>query len=88
MVSEKEFRNRMQDRYLNDTHHYCLYLDAGLVIDGHRMGGEGSESLFLSFASTGSVLISVMQIFDNLMIIHALLTYGEIHHCRMKANLF
>lgn len=28
-------------RYANDTHHYCLHLDGGLVIDGHRMGGDG-----------------------------------------------
>lgn len=27
--------------YGNDTHHYCLHLDGGLVIDGHRMGGDG-----------------------------------------------
>lgn len=29
------------NRYANDTHHYCLHLDGGLVIDGHRMGGDG-----------------------------------------------
>jgi [histone H3]-lysine4 N-trimethyltransferase ASH1L len=40
VVSEKEFKNRMESRYSNDTHHYCLHLDGGLVIDGHRMGGE------------------------------------------------
>ncbi|CAB3369610.1 Hypothetical predicted protein [Cloeon dipterum] len=40
VVSEKEFKNRMETRYANDTHHYCLHLDGGLVIDGHRMGGE------------------------------------------------
>lgn len=27
--------------YVHDTHHYCLHLDGGLVIDGHRMGGDG-----------------------------------------------
>jgi [histone H3]-lysine4 N-trimethyltransferase ASH1L len=31
----------MASRYVKDTHHYCLHLDGGLVIDGHRMGGEG-----------------------------------------------
>lgn len=31
----------MQTIYTNDTHHYCLHLDGGLVIDGHRMGGDG-----------------------------------------------
>ncbi|GLG95421.1 Histone-lysine N-methyltransferase ash1 [Gryllus bimaculatus] len=41
VVSEKEFKDRMASRYINDTHHYCLNLDGGLVIDGHRMGGEG-----------------------------------------------
>uniref|UniRef100_A0A8D8SYE9 Histone-lysine N-methyltransferase ASH1L n=1 Tax=Cacopsylla melanoneura TaxID=428564 RepID=A0A8D8SYE9_9HEMI len=41
VVSEKEFKNRMGTIYANDTHHYCLNLDKGLVIDGHRMGGDG-----------------------------------------------
>lgn len=31
----------MATRYIHDTHHYCLHLDGGLVIDGHRMGGDG-----------------------------------------------
>lgn len=31
----------MYSRYAHDTHHYCLHLDGGLVIDGHRMGGDG-----------------------------------------------
>ena len=41
VVSEKEFKARMATRYIHDTHHYCLNLDGGLVIDGHRMGGDG-----------------------------------------------
>lgn len=41
VVSEKEFKERMASRYMLDTHHYCLNLDGGLVIDGHRMGGDG-----------------------------------------------
>ncbi|XP_077298609.1 histone-lysine N-methyltransferase ash1 [Arctopsyche grandis] len=41
VVSDKEFKDRMATRYVKDTHHYCLNLDGGLVIDGHRMGGEG-----------------------------------------------
>ncbi|KAJ8665327.1 hypothetical protein QAD02_006989 [Eretmocerus hayati] len=41
VVSEREFKARMATRYANDTHHYCLHLDGGLVIDGHRMGGDG-----------------------------------------------
>ncbi|XP_069704596.1 uncharacterized protein ash1 isoform X2 [Periplaneta americana] len=41
VVSEKEFKTRMATRYIHDTHHYCLNLDGGLVIDGHRMGGDG-----------------------------------------------
>ncbi|XP_065572831.1 uncharacterized protein LOC136035184 isoform X2 [Artemia franciscana] len=40
VVSEKEFRDRMTGIYVNDVHHYCLNLDGGLVIDGHRMGSE------------------------------------------------
>ena len=46
VVSEKEFKERMHTVYVHDTHHYCLHLDGGLVIDGHRMGGDGE---FLSF---------------------------------------
>ncbi|XP_058061813.1 histone-lysine N-methyltransferase ash1 [Anopheles bellator] len=40
VVTEKEFKERMRSLYLNDTHHYCLNLDGGLVIDGHRMGSD------------------------------------------------
>jgi hypothetical protein len=40
VVTEREFKDRMQTLYVNDTHHYCLNLDGGLVIDGHRMGSE------------------------------------------------
>lgn len=40
--NEKEHINfYYNNRYANDTHHYCLHLDGGLVIDGHRMGGDG-----------------------------------------------
>ncbi|XP_060525871.1 histone-lysine N-methyltransferase ash1 isoform X2 [Cylas formicarius] len=41
VVSDQEFKERMNSIYVNDTHHYCLHLDGGLVIDGHRMGGDG-----------------------------------------------
>ncbi|KAI9555346.1 hypothetical protein GHT06_017861 [Daphnia sinensis] len=41
VVSDKEFKERMHTVYVHDTHHYCLHLDGGLVIDGHRMGGDG-----------------------------------------------
>uniref|UniRef100_A0A182LZH0 Histone-lysine N-methyltransferase n=1 Tax=Anopheles culicifacies TaxID=139723 RepID=A0A182LZH0_9DIPT len=40
VVTEREFKERMRTMYLNDTHHYCLNLDGGLVIDGHRMGSD------------------------------------------------
>lgn len=41
VVTEREFKDRMAARYARDTHHYCLHLDGGLVIDGHRMGSDG-----------------------------------------------
>ncbi|KAK3919372.1 Histone-lysine N-methyltransferase ASH1L [Frankliniella fusca] len=41
VVSDREFKERMATIYTQDTHHYCLHLDGGLVIDGHRMGGDG-----------------------------------------------
>ena len=47
VVSEKEFKERMNSIYVNDTHHYCLHLDGGLVIDGHRMGGDGKITFLL-----------------------------------------
>ncbi|XP_055700247.1 histone-lysine N-methyltransferase ash1 isoform X2 [Phlebotomus papatasi] len=41
VVTEREFKDRMATLYVRDTHHYCLHLDGGLVIDGHRMGSDG-----------------------------------------------
>ena len=41
VVSEKEFKTRMAERYQNDQHHYCLNLDSGMVIDGYRKANEG-----------------------------------------------
>eukprot|EP00094_Tigriopus_californicus_P003586 TCALIF_03449-PA protein Name:"Similar to Ash1l Histone-lysine N-methyltransferase ASH1L (Mus musculus)" AED:0.06 eAED:0.06 QI:0/0.28/0.25/0.37/1/1/8/407/3102 len=40
VVSEREFKHRMTSIYAQDSHHYCLHMDGGIVIDGHRMGGE------------------------------------------------
>uniref|UniRef100_T1GD67 Histone-lysine N-methyltransferase n=1 Tax=Megaselia scalaris TaxID=36166 RepID=T1GD67_MEGSC len=40
VVNEKVFKERMNTIYLHDKHHYCLHLDGGLVIDGHRMGSD------------------------------------------------
>ena len=40
VVSDREFKRRMQTDYQKDAHHYCLHLGEGMVIDGHRMGGE------------------------------------------------
>ena len=40
VVTDKEFKRRMHTDYKKDSHHYCLYLGEGMVIDGHRMGGE------------------------------------------------
>uniref|UniRef100_A0A1Y1JZE7 Histone-lysine N-methyltransferase n=1 Tax=Photinus pyralis TaxID=7054 RepID=A0A1Y1JZE7_PHOPY len=41
VVADHEFKERMALRYAHDIHHYCLHLDGGYVIDGHRMGGDG-----------------------------------------------
>ena len=40
VVTDKEFKRRMQTDYQKDSHHYCLHVGEGLVIDGYRMGGE------------------------------------------------
>jgi hypothetical protein len=38
VLFKEAFRQRMQTVYKNDQHHYCLELNNGLVLDGHRMG--------------------------------------------------
>ena len=48
VVTDKEFKNRMTSLYKNDIHHYCLNLEGGLLIDGHRMGSDG-ELLLVDF---------------------------------------
>ena len=40
VVTDKEFKRRMNSDYQKDSHHYCLHVGEGVVIDGHRMGGE------------------------------------------------
>ena len=40
VVTDKEFKQRMHTDYKQDSHHYCLHVGEGMVIDGHRMGGE------------------------------------------------
>ena len=40
VVTDKEFKRRMQTDYQKDSHHYCLHVGEGLVIDGYRVGGE------------------------------------------------
>ena len=40
VVTDKEFKRRMHDEYKKDSHHYCMHMGEGMVIDGHRMGGE------------------------------------------------
>ena len=40
VVTDKEFKQRMHTDYKQDNHHYCLHVGEGMVIDGHRMGGE------------------------------------------------
>lgn len=40
VVTEHEFKDRMATIYMKDTHHYCLHLDSGLVLDGQRMGSD------------------------------------------------
>lgn len=39
-MTEGEFKERMGDWYKDDLHHYCMQLDGGVVIDGHRMGSD------------------------------------------------
>lgn len=38
VLFKEAFRQRMQTIYKDDQHHYCLELNNGLVLDGHRMG--------------------------------------------------
>ncbi|OTF80990.1 Bromo Adjacent Homology (BAH) domain contaning protein, partial [Euroglyphus maynei] len=41
IVSDRLFLKRMNERYNNDQHHYCLKIEPGVVIDGYRVGNEG-----------------------------------------------
>ena len=41
IVSEKVFLQRMTETYSGDSHHYCLNISRGVVIDGYRMANEG-----------------------------------------------
>jgi hypothetical protein len=58
VVSEKEFKARMATLYIHDTHHYCLNLDGGLVIDGHRMGGDGEWDTYTQLQRAGKVFVN------------------------------
>ena len=40
VVTDKEFKRRMQTDYQKDSHHYCLHVGEGLVIDGYRQAWE------------------------------------------------
>ncbi|KAK4337209.1 hypothetical protein RND71_043308 [Anisodus tanguticus] len=41
VVSEKVFKERMSENYSRDSHHYCLNITSGILIDGYRMANEG-----------------------------------------------
>ena len=45
VVDEDTFEKRVDTRYANDKHHYCMALGGGLFIDAHR---EGSECRFVN----------------------------------------
>lgn len=40
VISESEFKERIETRYSNDIHDYCVYLEDGVVIDARNMGNE------------------------------------------------
>ena len=40
IVDEDTFEKRMETKYANDKHHYCMALGGGLFIDAHRVGSE------------------------------------------------
>lgn len=60
VVADQEFKHRMATRYAHDIHHYCLHLDGGLVIDGHRMGGDG-EFFFYCICKGRHLTINYLQ---------------------------
>ncbi|KAI1301454.1 Histone-lysine N-methyltransferase ASH1L [Halotydeus destructor] len=41
VVTADKFQGRMMNEYKDDPHHYCLFLDSYLVIDGYRSANEG-----------------------------------------------
>lgn len=40
VISEHEFKNRLNTQYSSDVHHYGIYLEAGFVVDARDMGNE------------------------------------------------
>lgn len=40
VMSESEYIQRINTRYSEDVHDYCIYLEAGIVIDAREMGNE------------------------------------------------
>lgn len=40
VISEREYKHRLETQYSNDLHHYAIYLEAGFLIDARNMGNE------------------------------------------------
>lgn len=40
IVSENEFKSRIETQYASDAHHYGVYLESGFIIDARDMGNE------------------------------------------------
>lgn len=40
VISSSEFKNRMNTKYSDDTHHYGIHIESGYVIDARDMGNE------------------------------------------------
>lgn len=61
----------MASRYINDTHHYCLNLDGGLVIDGHRMGGDGKNYIYLYIFIFITILLTIISNISGRFVNHS-----------------
>jgi len=47
VVTKREFKDRMGTIYRTNILHYCLHLDGGLVINGHRMGNNACFAILI-----------------------------------------
>lgn len=62
VMSEHEYIKRIETRYSKDVHDYCIYLEAGIVINAREMG---NESRFINHSCDPNCEVQKWQIKGN-----------------------